>query len=107
MNEGLECLSGVMPGGALDTMVCVRNATSEMLTIEGGAPRLRAVDTFQDMAPPPGDADSETLSKAFVKRQDYSDEYLREVLDERYFKEEHVVLGPWVEARSSQGPYEM
>ena len=91
--ESLECFPGVMPGGAPDTMVCVRNVTSEMMTIEGGTPLLRAVDTIEDMAPPLEGSDLEAMAKAFVKRSDYCEESLIKALDKGRFKKEHIVFG--------------
>ena len=90
---GLECLPGVMPGGAPDTMVCVRNVTSEMMTIEGGTPLLRAVDTIEDMAPPLEGSDLGAMAKAFVKRSDYCEGSLRKALDQGRLMGKHIVFG--------------
>ena len=74
-------------------MVCVRNVTSEMMTIEGGTPLLRAVDTIEDMAPPSEGSDLEAMAKAFVKRSDYCEWSLRKALDQGRLMKKHIVFG--------------
>ena len=91
--EGLECLPGVMPGGVTEVMVCVRNTTTEVMTVEGGSPLLKARDTVGDLAPPAEDGTSEVKAKAFVKRSDYRDASLRKALDPSHFKTNHLVPG--------------